>query len=125
MDKAKLFAAPGGTVKSGSITLADGSKETLYYRTRTPNEIACFAGGERRYSQTEDGDLQREVARAGFVAAAFCNEDGTTLMSAQEAQGIPSLVKFDLCMMVVTGSSQIGDAGKASQPGATITSGTS
>lgn len=124
MNKSALFAAPGGTIKEGKLTLATG-EQTLFYRTRTPNEIARFAGSERRYPATEEGDLQREVSRAAFVAESFCNEDGSALMTKEEAQQIPSLVKFDLCMMVVTGSSQIGEAGKASQPGASNTSGTS
>lgn len=124
MSKDALFAAPGGTIKEGELNLATGAQK-LFYRTRTPNEIACFAGAERRYSQSEEGDLQREVSRAAFVADSFCDEDGKPLMTKEEAQRVPTLVKFDLCMLVVTGSSTIGEAGKASLPGASTTSGTS
>lgn len=121
MDKALFMAAPGGTVKS-----EEWEGHTIYFRTRTPNEIACFAGGERRYEQTQEGDLQREVARSAFVADALCNEDGSPLMTAQEAQSIPPLVKFELAMLIVTGSSKIGaETKKALLPEVKSTSGMS
>lgn len=111
MDKS-LFMVKGGSVRFEEHTLADGQKHKVYYKVQTPNAIALHHGAERRYPQTPDGDIEREKTRAAFIAGALCNEDGTQLMTAQEAQSLPVTLKFELCVMIANGSNKLDDAAK-------------
>lgn len=106
MDKS-LFMVKGGSVRSEMHTLADGQKHAIFYKVQTPSAIALHHGAERRYPATAEGDIEREKTRAAFIAGALCNEDGTQLMTAQEAQGLPVTLKFDLCIMIANGSNRL------------------
>lgn len=101
-----------GGVRSEKKTLSDGNEHTLYYKARTPTEVALFVGAERRYPETEAGDLLREKTRAKFIADSLCDEAGVTLMTADEALLIPATLKPELCWLVIGGSNAAGEAGK-------------
>jgi len=110
MDKALLMFRGG--VRSATKTLADGQEHTLHYRAKTPDEIAVFLGAQTRFTNDEAGDLARQKARAKFIASSLCDEAGEPLMTDAEAALIPATYKPELCEMIITGSSEIGDAGK-------------
>ena len=110
MDKSLLMVRGG--VKSAKRKLADGNEHTLYFNAKTPNEIALFLGAQNRISDDEAGDIARQDLRAKFIATALCNEDGSPLLTFEEAQRIPATLKPELCNMIVMGSNEIGDAGK-------------
>lgn len=101
-----------GGVRSATKTLADGKEHTLYYKAKTPNEIAAFLGAQQRIADDAAGDAERQKTRARFIAESLCNEDGAQLMTFEEAQLIPVTLKPQLCEMVILGSNEIGDAGK-------------
>jgi len=101
-----------GGVRSATKTLADGKEHTLYYKARTPNEVAVFVGAQQRFAGDEAGDLARQDHRARFIADSLCHEDGSPLMTEDEAKLIPATLKPEICEMVVRGSNEIGDAGK-------------
>jgi hypothetical protein len=102
-----------GGVRSDKKTLSDGNEHTLYYKARTPTEVALFVGAERRYAETEAGDLMREKTRAKFIAASLCDEGGSPLLTEDEALLIPATLKPEICWMVIGGSNTAGEAGKA------------
>lgn len=110
LDKSLLMFRGG--VRSVSKKLADGEEHMLFYKAKTPNEIAVFLGAQGRFTQDEAGDLARQKTRAKFIAESLCNEDGSPLMTEAEAQMIPATLKPELCELIVTGSNEIGDAGK-------------
>jgi hypothetical protein len=102
-----------GGVRSVKKTLADGEEHTLYYKARTPAECAAFAGAERRYPDTPEGDALREKTRAKFLAESMCDEAGEPLLTLEEAAMLPMTLKPELCLLIVQGSSTPGEAGKA------------
>jgi hypothetical protein len=110
VDKALLLFRGG--VRSVTKTLADGNEHVLHYKAKTPNEIALYVGAEGRYTNDAAGDLARQKARAEFIASSLCNEDGSPLLTADEAMNIPATLKPELCGLIVKGSNEIGDAGK-------------
>lgn len=110
MDKSLLMFRSG--VRSAVKKLADGQDHTLYYKAKTPDEIALFLGAQNRVSDDEAGDIARQRTRAKFIATSLCNEDGTLLMTEAEANLIPATLKPELCTLIITGSNDIGDAGK-------------
>jgi hypothetical protein len=123
MDKS-LFMFRGG-VRTITKKLADGTEHTIYYKAKTPNEIALFLGAEGRVPNDEKGDLLRQEIRANFIADSLCNEDGSLLMTRADALLIPSTLKPEICQFIVTGSNEIGDAGNVSPPEGMSGSGTS
>lgn len=123
MDKSLLLFRGG--VRSAVKRLADGNDHTLYYKARTPDEIAVFLGGQQRITPDAAGDLERQRQRAAFLAASLCTETGEPLLTEAEARLIPATFKPELCEMVVMGSNEVGDVGKPSPPGANDGSGTS
>jgi hypothetical protein len=110
MDKSLLMFRGG--VRSTVKRLADGNEHTLFYKAKTPDEIALFLGAQGRFTPDEAGDLARQKTRAKFIASSLCNEDGTLLMTEAEAALIPATLKPELCELIVIGSNDIGDAGK-------------
>ena len=102
-----------GGVRSATKKLADGQEHTLYYKAKTPDEIAVFLGSQSRFTNDETGDLARQKTRAKFIASSLCNEDGSPLLTESEAMMIPATLKPELCELIVVGSNEIGDAGKA------------
>jgi hypothetical protein len=107
-----LLMARGG-VLSAKKKLSDGQEHTLYFKAKTPDEIATFLGAERRYTADEAGDLAREKRRAEFIASSLCDEGGAVLMTLEEARQIPTLLKPEICALIFEGSSNPGDAGNA------------
>jgi hypothetical protein len=110
MDKALLLFRPG--IRSFKKKLVDGQEHTMFYRAKTPDEIALYVGAMNRVSEDEAGDIARQTLRARFIATALCNEDGSPLMSEEEARLIPSTLKPELCTAIMEGSNEIGDLGK-------------
>jgi hypothetical protein len=110
MDKALLMFRGG--VRSAKRKLADGNEHSLHFKAKTPNEIALFLGSQNRISDDEAGDIARQDLRAKFIATSLCHEDGSLLMTEDEAKLIPATLKPQLCEMILLGSNEIGDAGK-------------
>lgn len=110
MDKSLLMFRAG--VRSVVKTLADGNEHTLYYRARTPNELAAHFGAESAFTQDADGNVARQKHRARFIAAALCDEAGEPLMTPAEAENITGQLKAEICAFIVEGSNQPGEAGK-------------
>jgi len=123
MDKALLMFRGG--VRTARKKLADGAEHDLFYKAKTPDEIALFLGAQNRVSDDEAGDLARQAIRARFIATSLCHEDGSLLMSEDEARMIPATLKPQLCEMILLGSNDIGEAGKGLPPGARNGSGMS
>jgi hypothetical protein len=123
MDKSLLLFRGG--IRSAEKTLGDGQVHTLHFKAKTPNELAVFLGASGRIENTEAGDLGRQRMRAEFIASALCNEDGTPLLTVDEAILIPATLKPELCAMIIEGSNSIGEAGKGLRPEGMIGSGTS
>lgn len=111
MDKSLLLFRGG--VRSTVKKLSDGQEHTLYYKARTPNELAAYLGAERRgFGDNKEGDIQRQKMRAQFIAESLCNEDGTTLLTVAEAELIPNTLKPEICQFIVEGSEELGDTKK-------------
>jgi hypothetical protein len=123
MDKSLLMVRGG--VRCVKKTLADGKEHDIFYKARTPNEIALYLGAESRVPNDENGDLMRQKSRAQFIADSLCNEDGSVLMSLDEALMVPATLKPELCRLIVQGSNEIGEAGNVSPPAGLSGSGTS
>lgn len=100
-----------GGIKSAKKNLSDGKEHTIFFKSRTPDEIAVFVGKQQRNADDTAGDLSRQKQRAEFISNSLCNEDGTQLMTVEEAQLIPMSLKAQICEMVINGSSEIGDLG--------------
>lgn len=112
-------------IRSAEKTLVDGEVHTLYFKAKTPADVAAFTGAERRIENTEAGDQLRELVRAEFIAKSLCNEDGTLMFTVEEAKLIPATLKPELCQMILVGSNVPGESGKASPPREKSGSGTS
>ena len=62
MDKSLLMFQPGGGVRTAKKMLGDGeerAEHSLYFKPQNPSQIAAFYGAERRFPDTEAGDLAR------------------------------------------------------------------
>lgn len=113
LDKSALMVSVGA-VLSDVKTLADGKEHTLYFKAKSTTEVATFLGAERRdKDETEADDLAREGRRAKFIATSLCEEDGSVVMTLDEAMQIPATLKPELCQMIVAGSNKPAGAGKA------------
>lgn len=110
MDKSLLMFHGG--VRSAVKTLVDGNEHTLYFKARTPNEIALFTGAESRFTDDAKGDIARQEHRAKFIADSLCDEAGNPLMTLADAMLIPATLKPEICSMVLAGSNRPGEAGK-------------
>lgn len=106
MDKALLLYRGG--VRSVVRTLADGAEHTLYYKARTPNELAVYFGAESTFGDDEKGNLARQKARARFIADSLCTEDGEPLLTLAEAELVPGTLKAEICQFVIAGSNEAG-----------------
>lgn len=93
---------------------ADGVEHSFYYKARTPNELAAFAGTEAvfRAKETEADFVARAKSHARFLASSLCTESGDPLVTPQEAELIPAGLKLDLLAEIVKGSNEAGDAKK-------------
>ncbi len=87
-------------------------EHTLYYKARTPNELAAHFGAEGAFTSDEAGSVARQKHRAKFIAASLCTESGDPLMTVAEAELILGGLKSEIVNMVVIGSNEAGDAGK-------------
>lgn len=93
-----------GGVRSFDIKLS-GKLHAVHFKTKSPAEIAAFAGAERRYPDNSDGDLLRERTRASFLATSICDEAGSlSFESVDEAMNLPNVVKLELCNRVIAES---------------------
>lgn len=110
VDKSLLMFRGG--VRSAKKTLADGQEHTLYYKARTPNELAAYFGAESSFANDAEGNVARQKARAKFIASSLCTEDGEPLMTLAEAEMVLGSLKAEICNMIVAGSNDAGDAGK-------------
>lgn len=108
MDKSLLMFRGG--VRSVVKTLADGNEHTLYYKARTPNELAAYFGAESTFEDGEKGNVARQKHRAKFIAESLCTEDGAPLMTLAEAELIPGSLKAEICGFIVSGSNEAGVA---------------
>ena len=123
MDKSLIMFRGG--VRSITKKLSDGKEHQIFYKARTPNEIASYLGAESRIPNDEKGDILRQEIRANFIADSLCNEDGSLLMTHADALMIPGTLKPEICAFIVTGSNDIGEAGNDSPPKDKTGSGTS
>lgn len=110
MDKGLLLFRGG--VRSAKKKLADGNEHALFFRAKTPNEIALYVGAMGRITNDEAGDIARQTIRARFIATSLCHEDGSALLTEAEAELVPATLKPELCQMIMEGSNDLGDAGK-------------
>lgn len=110
MDKSLLMFRGG--VRSVKKLLADGKEHDLFYKARTPNELAQHFGAANALPNDGDGAVSLQKLRAKFIAASLCTEDGEPLMTIAEAENIPGTLKNEIVLMVSQGSAEIGDAGK-------------
>jgi hypothetical protein len=102
-----------GGVCSAKKKLVDGEEHTLFFKAKTPTDVAMFSGAETRWQNLDDKAMKaREDRRAAFIASSLCDEQGTLLMTEAEAQCIPATLKPELCSMIIEGSSETGDAKK-------------
>jgi hypothetical protein len=102
-----------GGIRTITKTLADGQEHKLYYKARTPNELAHHFGAEEAFSKDADGQVARQKHRARFIADAMCNEDGTQFVTIAEAEKILGSLKAELCNLIIVGSNEIdSEAGK-------------
>jgi len=108
MDKALLLFRGG--VRSVVRTLADGAEHTLYYKARTPNELAAYFGAEQSFGDGEKANVARQKARAKFIAESLCTETGEPLLTLAEAELVPGTLKAEICEFIVTGSNEAGPA---------------
>lgn len=104
MDKSLLLYRGG--VRSAEVKLADGAMHTLHYKARTPNELAAYFGAENGLGEDEKGNVARQKHRAAFIFHALCNEDGTPLLTKEEAELIPGSLKGEICALVISGSNE-------------------
>ncbi len=101
-----------GGVRSITKTLGDGNEHTLYYKARTPNELAAHLGAESAFKEDEAGSVARQKLRAKFIGSSLCTESGEPLMTTAEAELIPGTLKAELVALILAGSNELGDAGK-------------
>lgn len=109
IDKSLLMFRGG--LRSFKKTL-EGSEREFFYKARTPAEVAACRGAIAGSSNDEGGFVARDKFLGKFIASSLCNEDGTALMTPAEAQNIPDTLKLELAILIVNGSTQVGDAGK-------------
>ena len=110
MDLARLFVRGG--VRSFKKKFEDGSEETFFYTSRTPAETAGFRGAYRSFKDDEAGGMARDAYMGKFLVASLCDEVGQRVLTEVDARRIPEVMKTELCMLVVLGSEETGDAGK-------------
>ncbi len=110
VDKTLLMARGG--VLSVTRKLADGKEHAIYYQARMPSEVAGIRRAIVAFSVDEAGGIALDAYLGKFLASALCNEDGSTLMSVDEAARIPDTLKIEIALQIVNGSSEIGEAGK-------------
>ncbi len=101
-----------GGVRSVTKTLADGKEHPLYYKARTPTEVAACRGAIASFTSDEAGYIARDKYLGKFLANSMCNEDGSPLFTLDEAMQVPDNLKVELCLLIVEGSNEVGDAGK-------------
>lgn len=126
MTDTSLFTFRSG-IREVKRKLGDGQVHTLYFKAKTPNELALFMGAEKRYPATDEGDILRETTRADFIASSLCDEAGNLLFGKgkADAQSIAPLMKMELAFMIVSESNRSdAEVGKGLPPGARNGSGT-
>ena len=111
-----LLTQPG-TIRSETQKFGDGKEHTFHFKARAPNEIAAHFGtvqGLNKDGQSADAAVavQKEIAK--FIAESLCNEDGTSLLTAEVAERIGPVLKGQLRDIIVGGStktvSELGNA---------------
>ena len=110
MDLALLMFRSG--IRSVKKTLVDGNEHELFYKARTPAQLAHYFGAEAAFTNDADGAEARHKHRAKFIAESMCTETGEPLMTVAQAELIPGTLKSEILAIVLAGSNDIGDAGK-------------
>lgn len=110
MDVALLQFRSG--IRSVKKTLADGQEHELHYKARTPAQLARYFGAEAAFTNDADGAEARHKHRSKFIAEAMCNESGEPLLTLAQAELVPGTLKSEMLAMIISGSNEIGDAGK-------------
>lgn len=110
MGKERLFARGG--VRFFKKKYDDGSEETFHYRARTPSECAAFRGAVSSFANDEAGFVARDKYLGRYISGAMCTEAGETLLTEAECARIPDTTKLELCLLILAGSVETGDAGK-------------
>lgn len=113
MDKSLLMYRAG--VRSTKRTLADGKEHDIFYKAATPSAVALFVAAQSRANGKNDDESVSawQKKQAEFIAAHLCNDDGSALMTVDEAMNIPATLKPELCWLIVSGSNEAGDTGNA------------
>lgn len=109
MDKSLLMYRGG--VRSVTKQLADGNEHQIFYKARTPSEIAGFRGAVSSFASDEKGQVARDKYMGRFLSSALVNEDGSQLLTVAESDNVPDTLKLELCLLVIAGSTETGDAG--------------
>lgn len=102
MDKSALLYRGG--VKSVQRKLVDGELHTLFYKARTPEELAAYFGAQQTFKEDEKGAVERQKHRAKFISESLVNEDGSPLLTYEEARGIPGTLKVEIVSFIIAGS---------------------
>jgi hypothetical protein len=123
MDKSLLMYRGG--VRSVVRTLSDGKEHTLYYKAKTPNELAAYFGALAVLEPGEQGSVARQKQNAKLIANSLCDEEGAPLMTLAEAELIPATLKREICDFITIGSSEAGVSGNDLPPREKTGSGTS
>jgi hypothetical protein len=98
----------------------------IFFKARTPDELALFYSRNARTPATTEGDLESVKLRREFIQASLCNEDGSQLMTMAQAKKLHLTLLPQLCSMICDGSSGVDEAKKnLPTDEATSTSGTS
>lgn len=123
MDKSLLMYRGG--VRSVDRKLADGQEHKLFYKAKTPNELAAYFGALDVLQAGPDGAVSRQKEYAKLIAGSLCDEHGEPLMSFAEAELIPAGLKREICDFITVGSNQAGVSGNDLPPKERTGSGTS
>jgi hypothetical protein len=110
MGKERFFARGG--VRSFKKKYDDDTEDTFYYQARTPSECAAFRGALTSFQNDEAGFVARDKYMGKFIAGAMSDEAGAPLLTEKECERIPDSLKLDLCLLIMAGSVETGDAGK-------------
>jgi hypothetical protein len=108
--KERLLARGG--ILSFKKKYDDGTEETFHYLARTSPECAGFRGALADFANDEKGAIDRDAHMGRLILASMCAADGAPLFTADDVLRIPEGLKAELCVLIISGSSETGDAGK-------------
>lgn len=111
MDPA-LLQYRGGVRSLGKKKLADGNEHELFYIARTPAEVSVLYGKLAAADKIED--VEKRVAMVNrletqYIAASMCQDDGSPLLTEEQAAKVPLTLKRELRDLISLGSNALQD----------------